>query len=941
MRRLFVAILISFGVWACGEHPEEPQIAEPNEKRIPGPGRVFSSWRVEALANDPDFNVLLQTGSGNGAFNLVQAIGPMAVNPQGGSTIADARLFSDETGSTYWAGVQAPTSPGGLSAPDSLIGGEAALRQVWRYRKNAPNAELRFIISQTFLEGLDHNGQDVDFDDCPWWVGGPVAQFPVECAGLIKGEVEAAFYAYAEPASRADPVDVFYYASGSALLFGFADRWSVDAYADATSLSPMFAGAAFDNDLNVDGTGRHARSRLSEPIVLEIPLDSIARGTEFEVVGFVTVRAYSRRQGESYISAYFRDPLSTEGLEVETHGLLLIDPPAEIPALRWTPPPAQCTGAAGVIAFDTTAYLHPEWPGDRARIIVTRTGGSGSAATAVFSTGGGSATAGVDYTPVTTIVRFEAGEEGRRAVSVPILADTLAEQNETVTLSLSSPACASLGESSAELTIFDDDTDHTPPLFSLGGTVTGLVGSGLVLRNGGDLVAITADGPFAFPGAYPSGDAYDVTVEQQPSNPLQACTVTNGQGTIGSADVTDVLVTCRTPAGGGLDLGFGTNGLVSTDLIPYSADERFAAAVALQADGKILVAGERELARFNADGTLDASFGSGGIVPVQFRTVRDAVLDVAVQPDGRILVAGIARDLVNLPANDDFAVARFEADGTLDTGFGVDGVAFADFAGRVDGADDILIQPDGSIVVVGTAHSVNQFGAADADFGIARFTSAGVLDSTFSVDGKTTIDIAGRSDGAHAGALLPDGRIVVTGRAAVSGGSDPDIAIVRVDASGAMDPTFGNGGIVWTPTSEYEWAVELALDASGRVLVSGHADSSAFVARYGVDGAADASFGGGGMVLAPALSRANGMAVDAAGRIIVVGASGGDFAVMRVNDDGTLDTSFGNNGVLTVDFFAGFDQATDVVIQPDGKILVVGKIENNLTRRVGLVRVQP
>src|SRR5690606_36056341 len=225
----------------------------------------------------------------------------------------------------------------------------------------------------------------------------------------------------------------------------------------------------------------------------------------------------------------------------------------------------------------------------------------------------------------------------------------------------------------------------------------------------------------------------------------QACTVTNGQGTIFS-DVTDVLVTCQIPAGGGLDLGFGTNGLLSTDLIPYSADERFAAAVALQADGKILVAGDHELARYNADGTLDASFGSGGVVQVQFRTVRDAVLDVAVQPDGRILVAGTARALVNLPANDDFAVARFEADGTLDTSFGVDGVAFADFAGRVDGADDILILPDGSIVVVGTAHTLNQFGAADADFGIARFTSAGVLDSTFSVDGKTTIDIAGRSD---------------------------------------------------------------------------------------------------------------------------------------------------------------------------------------------------
>src|SRR5690606_30855535 len=210
------AILISFGLWACEEHPEEPQIAEPAEKRIPGPGRVFNSWRIEALANDPDFDVLLQTGSGSGAFNLVEGSGSLAVDQPGGGGVPRAQLFFHHPGAAYWAGVQAPAAAGGLAAPHSLIGGEAALRQVWRSRKNAPNARLRFVISHTFLEGLDHNGQGVDFDDCPWWVGGPVSQFPVECAGLIKGEVEATFYAYTEPASRTDPVNVFYYASGSA-----------------------------------------------------------------------------------------------------------------------------------------------------------------------------------------------------------------------------------------------------------------------------------------------------------------------------------------------------------------------------------------------------------------------------------------------------------------------------------------------------------------------------------------------------------------------------------------------------------------------------------------------------------------------------------------------------------------------------------------------------
>ncbi|HEX7090305.1 MAG TPA: hypothetical protein VF192_09215, partial [Longimicrobiales bacterium] len=303
---------------------------------------------------------------------------------------------------------------------------------------------------------------------------------------------------------------------------------------------------------------------------------------------------------------------------------------------------------------------------------------------------------------------------------------------------------------------------------------------------------------------------------------------------------------------------------------------------------------------------------------------------------GRILVAGIARDLVNLPANDDFGVARLNADGTLDASFGSNGVAFADFAGRVDGADDILIQPDGSIVLLGAAHSVT----ADADFAIARLTSAGVLDPTFGGDGTVIINIAGRSDGAHAGALLSDGRIVATGRAAVSGGSDPDIGIIRLLPTGAPDSTFDEEGIVWPATPEYEWVVDLAVDASGRIIVSGHKEDAAFLARYTETGALDATFDGGTTV-ASVLSRANGVALDQAGRIIVVGAEAGDMRVVRLNDDGTLDTSFGTDGIVAIDFFGGFDEASDVVIQPDGKILVVGQLSEGLNRRVALVRVVP
>src|SRR5690606_15198328 len=132
------------------------------------------------------------------------------------------------------------------------------------------------------------------------------------------------------------------------------------------------------------------------------------------------------------------------------------------------------------------------------------------------------------------------------------------------------------------------------------------------------------------------------------------------------------------------------------------------------------------------------------------------------------------------------------ADGSIDTGFGDDGLVTVDFGGRPDGVHDIAIQPDGATVVVGTANTVDQFGAADGDFAIVRLTSAGALDGTFGTNGTLTVDIAGRSDGAHAVALLSDGRIAVTGRAAESGGDDPEIAVVLIDAAGVLDPTFGS-----------------------------------------------------------------------------------------------------------------------------------------------------
>ena len=199
-------------------------------------------------------------------------------------------------------------------------------------------------------------------------------------------------------------------------------------------------------------------------------------------------------------------------------------------------------------------------------VRVTRTDGTSGEASAVVSTSAGSAEAGTDYTETSTRVTFADGDSSPRLVEIPIRPDDESEPDETFSVSLTDVQCGVAGEQSrTEATIVDDDSpDDEPASFTIGGTVGGLQGSGLVLENiGADLDV--GNGPFAFPGAVADGLPYDVTVATQPSDPDQVCTVRNGAGTVTGADVTDIAVECAPPAPpAGLDPTFGGDGRVST-----------------------------------------------------------------------------------------------------------------------------------------------------------------------------------------------------------------------------------------------------------------------------------------------------------------------------------------------------------------------------------------
>src|ERR1051325_2746539 len=218
-------------------------------------------------------------------------------------------------------------------------------------------------------------------------------------------------------------------------------------------------------------------------------------------------------------------------------------------------------------------------------------------------------------------------------------------------------------------------------------------------------------------------------------------------------------------AAGALDPTFGIGGKVITRFFDTSGGIGEAHAIAIQPDGKIVAAGGTDnlgnftgdfaLARYNKDGSLDTAFGSDGKVTTDF-TVFDQVNALAIQPGGKIIAVGFVRNFITF---DDFVVARYNSDGTLDTGFGIGGKVTTDFgSSRTDEAHATLLQPDGKIVVVGSSVS-----GGTSDFALARYNTDGSLDASFGNGGKVITDIVGFFDKALDGALQPDGKIIAAG----------------------------------------------------------------------------------------------------------------------------------------------------------------------------------
>jgi uncharacterized delta-60 repeat protein len=379
---------------------------------------------------------------------------------------------------------------------------------------------------------------------------------------------------------------------------------------------------------------------------------------------------------------------------------------------------------------------------------------------------------------------------------------------------------------------------------------------------------------------------------------------------------------------GNLDPSFGSDGVAATR-IGGSSD---AQGLVLQPDGKIVEAGWSldgsngvfALARYGADGSLDRQFGSNGTTTTAWGTHSQARA-LALQPDGKIVVAG------QIFYQAKFALARYRPDGSLDPSFAADGKQVFPI-GEASGAAAVAVQPDGKIVVAG--YSSN---AASSALALARLKPNGLPDPGFGTDGIMTTAI-GTHSAAEALVLQPDGKLVVAGFSDVGGGFTRT-TLVRYGAGGSLDAGFGSGGIATLAGSPNNAdAHALALQPDGKIVVAGNdSGRGLLLARYTSNGVLDQSFGSGGRVLTrlDGSTEATAVAVQLDGKLVVAGRTRdgavSTYALARYDAAGSLDPSFGRGGVV-VTRLAPLPKvvsgtAAGVVVQADGKIVVGGTLK--------------
>jgi len=428
----------------------------------------------------------------------------------------------------------------------------------------------------------------------------------------------------------------------------------------------------------------------------------------------------------------------------------------------------------------------------------------------------------------------------------------------------------------------------------------------------------------------------DLQLSAQGSAPHSLPTVARVRAINGSDVLNRALTVTVRGAPGVIDTSFG-GGITTT---PVGAGEDYANAVAVQADGKVIVAGSTALAngtfvslvRHLRDGGLDPGFGIAGKVVTQIGTRSDAAAAIALQPDGKIVVAGSSDQIAT---GLDFLVLRYNTNGSLDAGFGNGGTVTTAISNDTDRAWAVAIQADGKIVVAGESNSGNTSGI---DFALARYNANGTPDAGFGIGGRVVTPVkSGTGRDSIYALVLP---LVAGEQRILAVGGDGDFQAARYLPNGVLDGSFGIGGKVsGLFNSNIGGARGVALLPGGQAVLAGAINNDFAAAQLTTSGTLDAGFGNGGKfvqgVVPTNWDSATAIVRQADGKLLLGGwaysgnSSAGDFAVLRLLANGTLDTGFGSGGIVIHPTAAGTkdDQAHGLVLQADERVPTVRAIQ--------------
>ncbi len=420
---------------------------------------------------------------------------------------------------------------------------------------------------------------------------------------------------------------------------------------------------------------------------------------------------------------------------------------------------------------------------------------------------------------------------------------------------------------------------------------------------------------------------------------LVTATATVDLGSAGFSDTSEyalnVTAEAIAPTGNQAPSFFQGSGFDQVDLDANISD---AVDIVRQSDGRYIIASkilsaslgyrwDFALTRYNNDGSIDESFGIDGTVISDISSDDQFTKALSIQSDGKILVAG-NRDLGSY---DNVVLLRYNTDGSLDTSFGTAGeVVFSTGGSDHTALTDMTLTSDGDIVGTGFVNS-----GGDDSIVVMRFTADGILDTTFNGSGYKLINTGSGDASGNAVQLHSDNRIVVIGER--YNGSTTETRIVRLNTDGTLDTSFSGDGHVQLVDGNNLSPTTLAIDGDDKIILGGYSDASgdpSQIVRLLSNGSLDISFAGSGYVNVYAGSGDESvfnLTVDSEGRIVVVGdvfnGSDDDISIFRLNSDGTLDTTLDGDGVVRLDLSGSSDKATAVVVDANGNFKIAGKAD--------------